>query len=68
MLIFIEMKELSDNNKLLKGIFCGEISNIALVSAFLEKPLLVPMCCLRCTPYLHVVDALHVFCQNLIST
>lgn len=62
MLIFIEMKELFDNNKLLKGIFCGEIFNIALVSVFLEKLFLVFMCCLRCTSYLYVVDVLYVFC------
>ena len=28
MLIFIEMKQPSDDNKLLKGIFCGKIFNI----------------------------------------
>ena len=50
MLIFIEMKKSSDNNKLLKEIICGEIfiQCTALgISAFLKKPFFdEPLCCL----------------------
>ena len=48
MLIFIEMQQPSDDDKLLKGIFFGETFSILLYVVFARKMLLFSaLCCSR---------------------